>query len=188
MEKWRNKYRIQSARLKDYDYASNGAYFITICSYNQTHFFGECNEGLMKLSTVGAIVQGFWYDIPNHFPFITLDKFVVMPNHIHGILIVNNTVEETLQTLETLQCNVSTVLKNKLFADISPKTGSISTVIRSYKSVCSKHIHLAFPELNFNWQSRFYDHIIRDESAYQRIADYIVNNPLLWEKDKFYLP
>lgn len=88
-EKYQGKYRIPSARLQNWDYGSDGAYFITICCKNRTHFFGECKDGKMKLSTQGAIVQGFWYEIPKHFPFVILGEFVVMPNHIHGILVLD---------------------------------------------------------------------------------------------------
>jgi len=182
MKQWRGKYRVASARLQHYDYRTNGAYFITICTHQQVRFFGECLDGEMKLSTMGAIVQGFWYEIPKHFAFVSLGEFVVMPNHVHGILILNNTVE-------TLHCNVSTdTPKNEFFSAISPDAGSVSTIVRSYKSICSKHIHLAFPAQNFRWQARFYDHIIRDEPAYEKISNYILHNPASWEDDKFNLP
>jgi REP element-mobilizing transposase RayT len=183
MEKWRGKYRVSSSRLQNYDYRTNGAYFITICTHQHLHFFGECLDSQMKLSTIGAIVQGFWYEIPKHFSFVSLGEFVVMPNHVHGILILNNSVP-----VQTLQCNVSTTSKNEFFSTISPNAGSVSTIVRSYKSVCSKHIHLTFPEQNFRWQARFYDNVIRDEQAYEKISNYVLNNPLLWENDKFHQP
>ena len=88
-DKFQNKYRIPSARHPNWDYGTNGAYFITICTKDRQYFFGESENGKMKLSTVGAIAQGFWYEIPKHFPFIELGEFVVMPNHIHGVLILN---------------------------------------------------------------------------------------------------
>ena len=203
MKQWRGKYRVASARLQHYDYRTNGAYFITICTHQQVRFFGECLDGEMKLSTMGAIVQGFWYEIPKHFAFVSLGEFVVMPNHVHGILILNNTVEtlhcnvstnaaqpeQSWQPVQTLHCNVSTdAPKNEFFSAISPDAGSISTIVRSYKSICSKHIHLAFPAQNFRWQARFYDHIIRDEPAYEKISNYILHNPASWEDDKFNLP
>jgi hypothetical protein len=96
--------------------------------------------------------------------------------------------------METLQCNVSTTEtepkkgddKSEFYQKISPKSGSVSAVIRSYKSVCTKHIHQAFPNLNFEWQTRFWDNIIQSESSFNNITQYIINNPQNWDKDKFF--
>ena len=103
MDKFKNKYRIQSARLKGWDYSDDGAYFITICTQNWQQFFGNVNNGGMQLSEIGEIAEKYWKEIPNHFPSILLDNFVVMPNHVHGVLIITET--ETLsnsQQKETL--------------------------------------------------------------------------------------
>lgn len=91
--KFQNKYRIPSARLQTWDYANNGAYFITICTQNRHHFFGTIQNQEMQLSEIGKLAAQFWMEIPNHFPFIELGNFVVMPNHVHGILIINHSVE-----------------------------------------------------------------------------------------------
>jgi REP element-mobilizing transposase RayT len=85
-EKYRGKYRIPSSRLKNYDYGKNGAYFVTIVTKNRQNFFGEIQNGKMVLSEMGKMAKKYWYEIPRHFPFVRLDAFVVMPNHIHGIL------------------------------------------------------------------------------------------------------
>lgn len=186
-KKFNNKYRVDSARLKNWDYRKNGAYFVTICTANRKHYFGEIvDKGIsneMILSDVGLLAEKYWVEIPKHFPFIELGNFVVMPNHLHGILIINN--------LETLQCNVSTESKMKIgdektqfFSDISPKSGSISTIIRSYKSIVSRESKLINPK--FKWQSRFHDAIIRNSISFERIQNYIENNPLNWKEDKFY--
>ncbi|MDP2902925.1 MAG: hypothetical protein Q8N96_07415, partial [Methylovulum sp.] len=162
-------------RLQNYDYTTNGAYFITICTHQHGYFFGECNDGQMTLSTIGAIAQGFWYEIPKHFVSVTLGEFVVMPNHIHGILILDTPTVETLHrnvcpapTAPTpTNCNnPAPPPKNEFFSNISPKANSISTIIRSYKSICSKHINPAFPQQDFKWQARFYEHIIRYGPSY----------------------
>ncbi|WP_298396842.1 transposase [Flavobacterium sp.] len=87
--KFKNKYRIPSTRLQTWDYSSNGAYFITICTKNREHFFGNIQNGIMQLSEIGILAKQYWMEIPNHFPFIELGNFVVMPNHVHGILIIN---------------------------------------------------------------------------------------------------
>ncbi len=197
MTLYKNKYRIESARLKNWDYSSVGMYFITVCTDNREHFFGECLDGKMKLSTIGAMVQGFWYEIPKHFPHVALGEFVVMPNHIHGILVLNNIdkplkMVDSFTSVETLQCNVSTLpppsqkQKSTFYQQISPKSGSIATIIRSFKSICSKHIHKDFPDKPFAWQERFWDNIIKDETAFITISNYIIDNPKDWQKDKFY--
>ena len=88
-DKFQNKYRIPSARLQNWDYSSNGGYFITICTQNRVHYFGEIKDAAMQLSTIGQLAEHYWKEIPNHFPFVKLGNFVVMPNHVHGILIIN---------------------------------------------------------------------------------------------------
>lgn len=194
--KYKNKYRIESFRLKNWDYRNNGAYFITICTQNRKHLFGEIilenDNKIMKTSETGTIAEKFWLTIPEHFPFVELGNFVIMPNHIHGILILNNSKVYSLNN-ESLQCNDCTDIadlldfsdeKNKYYSDISPKSGSISTIIRSYKSVVSKHSR----KINsiFNWHSKFYDIIIRDSISFEKIQTYIENNPSNWKEDKFY--
>jgi putative transposase len=192
--KFKNKYRISSARLKNWDYGSNGAYFITICTRNREYFFGEIEnveeKNEMNLSAIGALAYQFWEEIPKHFPFVELGNFEIMPNHVHGILIINksNVVAERMPSdVETLQCNVSTpngVEKNQKMSKIAPKSGTISTIIRSYKSVVSKHAH--YIHADFQWQERFFDNIIWDSISFERIQNYIENNVKNWKEDKFY--
>jgi putative transposase len=199
MDKFNNKYRISSVRLSNYDYGQNGAYFITICTKNRIHFFGEIVDKEMLLNEIGNLAHQYWQEIPNHFPYIELGNFVIMPNHIHGILIINKntdnwdngTLQGDIASVETLQCNVSTsetppidTIKNKKMAEISPKSGTISSIIRSYKSIVTKHGRFIEPE--FEWQSRFHDHIIRNENSLINIQNYIENNPANWKQDKFF--
>lgn len=189
-EKFQNKYRIPSARLLDWDYRTNALYFVTICTKNRQHSFGEITDGAMILSETGEICEKYLLEIPTHFPFVLLDSSVVMPNHLHAIIVINNPeswprVVETLHCVETLQCNVSTgKMKNTIMSDISPKPGSLSTIIRSFKSAVSKDAHLI--DADFCWQSRFHDHIIRNHESYLRIKNYIETNPKNWHSDKFY--
>ena len=185
----------------------------------------------MVYSNTGIIADIMWHEIKNHTKNIELDAFVVMPNHVHGILMINNDDEidgtagidgtvtpivETLhdvqtlhatslpkttpiprivQTLHDVQTLHATSLphatpppppdsNNEFLSKISPKSGSLSTIIRSYKSAVSKHAHrLGF---DFAWQSRFHDHIIRNAESFERIRNYIINNPKNWKEDKFY--
>ena len=167
LDKFQNKYRIPSARLQNWDYGSDGNYFITICTHGRKHYFGEIIAD-MNFSSIGLLALQFWEEIPKHFPFIELGNFVVMPNHVHGILIIHNHkyandgilqtdgAVETLQCNvsdidpETLQCNVSTTSIDPAIRDqmskISPHAGSISTIVRSYKSMVARHSHFVNPE------------------------------------------
>ena len=193
-DKFQNKYRIPSARLQSWDYASEGSYFITICTHNREHFFGEIENGKMKLSNVGVIADLMWYEMKNHIKNVELGEFVIMPNHIHCILILDNNVNTLQATSEfstseksvslgsDVANNVST--KNEFMSAISPKPNSISTIIRSYKSGVTKHANrLGF---DFKWQTRFHDHIIRDVASFEKIQNYIATNPENWKDDKFY--
>lgn len=189
--KFQNKYRISSSRLKNWDYGKNGAYFITICTGKREHYFGEIvsvnDENEMQFNEIGKLANEFWSEIPKHFPFVELGNYQVMPNHVHGILIIdkNNVVDDVIDVVvETLHCDVSTDIKNERMAKISPKPGTISTIIRSYKSVVTKNGH--YIHADFEWQERFHDHIIRDSESFERIQNYIENNVANWKDDKFY--
>ncbi|WP_165730037.1 transposase [Polaribacter sp. 20A6] len=193
MDKFKNKYRVSSTRLQSWDYRNNGAYFITICTANRKHLFGEIVKKLpsnlptMQLNEIGKLAEKYWLEIPQHFPFVELGNFVIMPNHTHRILIIDKQIID--KQIETLQCNVSTGdknigAKNEQMAKISPKPGSISTIIRSYKSVVSKNARKI--DQYFGWQSRFHDHIIRNNISFNKVQNYITNNPLMWNEDKFY--
>ncbi len=221
MDKFQNKYRITSARLLNYDYGSNGAYFITICTSNRINYFGEIVETMvesrliasLRASEIGKLAQQYWMEIPNHFPFIELGNFVVMPNHVHGILIINKNVDVLKNNVanDILTKNVANDVETRLIASLPSQTESssqmempsptnctggfagnknpmfhenISRIIRWYKGRCSFEIHKIAAE--FEWQSRFHDHIIRNDESFQRISNYIANNPSKWTDDKFY--
>ncbi len=174
-------YRIKSSRLKKWDYKSEGIYFITICTKFMDPVFGHVDNRKMILSEIGNIVDKYWREIPNHFPLVQLDEYIVMPNHIHGIIII--------PPVETLHCNVYSKTNknirnttplipiNQFMSKFSPKKGSISAIIRSYKSVCTKIVNQKFNNGTNLWQPRFYDHIIRSENELIRIRKYIKYNP-----------
>ena len=121
-KKFQNKYRIPSTRLKNWDYGKNGAYFITICTGNREHFFGEIvtvdNENEMHLNEIGKLADKFWSEIPKHFPFVELGNYTVMPNHVHGILIIDktNVIDDIDDAVETLHCNVIITMKRRCSA------------------------------------------------------------------------
>jgi putative transposase len=112
-EKFNNKYRIESARLKNWDYGWNANYFVTICTYKRIHYFGKIHDHIVELSEIGKIAHKFWIEIPNHFPFVELGEFVIMPNHVHGIITINkqhNNDETSVDAaVETPKLGVSTI-------------------------------------------------------------------------------
>ncbi len=186
-EKYQNKYRIPSARLSRWDYRWAGAYFITICTAERNHYFGEIENGKMILSPVGVIADILWYGIKNYQKNVALGEFVVMPNHIHGIIILNDDMDnvDNVDNVETLHAtSLHATSQQSQYSKISPKSNSISTIIRSYKSAVTKHARrLGY---DFGWQTRFYDHIIKNDNSFKRISKYIINNPEQWKEDKFY--
>jgi len=183
---FRNKFRNESFRLNRHDYSAGGMYFITICTHTGLSYFGNILCGKMILSESGQIANKLWYEIPEHFSFVSLDEFVVMPNHVHGIIIIQSpTMVGTLHATSQKQQSPSPAgtlhatslqfessqqsTKNEFMSSISPKPGSLATVIRSYKSVVSKNIHLS--DHDFSWQPRYYDHIIHSARELDRIRD-----------------
>ncbi len=202
MKLFNNKYRVDSSRHPIWDYSANAMYFITICTYAKEHFFGDIQNGKMQLSLIGLIAEKFLADIPNHFNYAKIDEYVVMPNHVHVLLHINNqnSLVETfhhnafrkgiededifIYVRKTLQCNTSTENKNEFMSGISPKKGSVSTIIRSYKSIVTREARKI--NSDFSWQERFHDHIIRNDTSYYKIKNYIKNNPENWETDTFY--
>lgn len=177
--KFQSKYRISSARLQSWDYSLKGAYFITICTQNREHFFGKIENEKMRLSEIGKSTEHFWLEIPNHFPFVELGNFLIMPNHIHGILIINNSTVET-RFIASENENFGGICgdKNPMLHE------NISKIIRWYKGRCSFEFRKI--DSNFGWQSRFHDHIIRNSKSFEIIQNYIVENPSKWNSDKFF--
>ena len=136
--------RHNSLRYAGRDYSRPGKYFVTICTARRTRWFGSVINRKMHLSEIGRIASQMWYEIPVHFPFIGLDAFVVMPNHIHGIIVINRSIEKpivgALHATPLPPPDVK-LLKNEIMSFISPKSGSLSVDVRSYKSAVTKNSH-----------------------------------------------
>ena len=183
-EKYKNKYRTKSNRLQNWDYGWNASYFVTICTKGREHFFGEIKKGNMEFSKIGDIVHKFWLEIPKHFPFVNLGEFVVMPNHIHGIIIIDKN-DNNAHPVETPKLDVSTMTTTpKTNGGKNPKwkPNILGSIINQYKRICT--INARKTNRNFAWQSRYYDHIIRDKKSFNKISEYIINNPINWGKDR----
>jgi putative transposase len=160
----------KSIRLQEYDYSQPGEYFITLCTHKKICAFGEVVEDMVLLTRMGEIAGRCWEEIPKHFPMVELDEFVVMPNHIHGIIIINSSVGvEYIQPLP------------KTFQHVIPK--SLGSIVRSYKAAVSRECRKQ-KYYDFSWQRNYYEHIIRDDKDLNNIREYIFNNPIKWHFDE----
>ena len=202
-DKFQNKYRIPSARLQNWDYGSNAAYFITICNKNRECFFGEILDNEMILSDIGQIIENEWMKTPEIRPDMNLQlgEFVIMPNHFHAIIFIGENEYNTqrdaqrrdamhrVSTTTTITTeNINNPNNNQIGIESKNKFGSqsknLASIIRGFKSsvtINARKIHA-----DFAWQSRFHDHIIRDVKSFQCISEYIRNNPLNWTGDIFF--
>ena len=214
-----NKYRIPSARLQNWNYANEAMYFVTICTRYRAHYFGEIIDHPPSLlpTEIGKIAHEEWYKSVSLRPDMNLElgEFIVMPNHIHGIVIIGPNTYNTPgfpdsirrdakprvctnsdqnpqhhlcfhpQSCVDARHRVSTVdmdfgYKNKF----APQSKNLASIIRGYKSAVTTHAKKC--GIEFGWQPRFHDHVIRSLDEYYRISDYIVDNTSKWLEDKFY--
>ncbi|MDO8741754.1 MAG: hypothetical protein Q7J11_01250, partial [Candidatus Roizmanbacteria bacterium] len=135
-DKFKNKYRIPSSRLSNWDYSSNGYYFITICTKERKHYFGKIINNKINLTEIGRITKKYWREIPKHFPFIELDEFAIMPNHVHGIIIIRNVIPHVeTQNFASLQQAESIKPQNKF----GPQSKNLASIIRGYKIGVKKY-------------------------------------------------
>ena len=176
-----NRHHRRSIRLKGYDYTQTGAYFVTICAYQWECLFGDVRDGEMVLSEYGRIVQETWDDLPNHYPHVELDAWVVMPNHVHGIIV--------------LAPDVDVVGAGPVGAGLrpaptagkpSPRRHDLPEIVRALKSFSARRIN----QLRHSpgvpvWQRNYYEHVIRTERALQAIRQYILDNPIRWHLDRY---
>lgn len=170
---YKNKYRIKSNRLSNWDYLSAGYYFVTICTQNRICHFGNIVQSSINPSPVGKIAYKYWEEIPKHFDNIDIDQFIIMPNHIHGIIIINEPTVETRHAVSLQQT----------FGN--PIPNSLPTIIRSYKSATTKWCNEN--NWSFKWQHNYHEHIIRNEKELDRIREYIINNPANWNEDENFI-
>lgn len=168
---YKNQLNRKPNRLKGYDYSQDGYYFITTCIRDRLEYFGEIKDGEMLLNEYGKIVQQCWCDLINHYWNCELDEFVVMPNHLHGIVIINN---HNFVGIDFK--SVPTGMKQKQY--------SLSNIIQGFKIFSSRKINEQNPKILSRWQRSFYDHIIRNEESLYKIREYIRNNPLRWDLDR----
>jgi putative transposase len=195
----------RSIRIPGYDTTQPGAYFITINTWHKQELFGEITDGKMTLNEVGEVARKQWARIPQRFPQVELGEFVVMPDHLHGIIIIVEPGRGTVDdrgTAETLKDSATESARRALTGDSpagsdsrantnkseqygKPVAGSIGTIIRSYKSAVSLRLNLMRRTSNNPvWQRNYFEHIIRDEKDLQNTSLYIQDNPLNWKVDE----
>jgi len=175
MEKYKNKYRSDTTRLKNHDYGSDNWYFVTICTHDREHYFGrivgtqnfaplQCAS--LQPTPIGKIARQYWMEIPNHFPFVVLDEFVIMPDHIHGLIYFNKP-DHAYRIQHPNQ--------------FGPQSQNLASVIRGYKTGVKKYATIN--NISFTWQSRYHDRVVRTSRELKTIRSYIQNNPGNWIKD-----
>ena len=165
----------RSIRLKDYNYSSNGAYFLTICVRNRECLLGKIENEQMILNEYGEIVKDIWENLPNQVSDIDLDEYVIMPNHFHAILVINKS-----DNSEYFDKNLDISDQKNRRKMILPK------VVGRFKMLTAKVINQNRKIEGSFWQRNYYEHIIRNEEDFHQIREYIINNPMQWELDENY--
>jgi len=180
-----DKHHRRSIRLKGQDYAEPGTYFVTVCTHERACLFGHVVNGEMHLNDAGEIARRCWEDIPHHFPLVELDVFVIMPNHVHGIIVIRCKGEASdFDGSSNTQIRV---------ADASPlrprpngtQPGSLFAIVQNYKSISTRKINAARGAPGTPvWLRNYYEHIVRNEQELMAIREYIQGNPARWDDDE----
>jgi putative transposase len=159
----------KNPRLTDYDYANAGAYFVTICTHQRQLLFGSVRDDMVELNQCGQIATRAWRDIPMHFQSVHLDEFIVMPNHVHGILFIDGELAGHAPPLQ--------------------QRPTLGVIMGAYKSATTRLINqIRGTAGTMFWQRNYYEHVIRNDISLAEIRQYIANNPLQWALDKYFHP
>jgi putative transposase len=193
-----HRHHRKSIRIKEFDYTQAGAYFVTIVTYQRDCLFGKIENGIMVLNDFGKIADECWRAIPEHFPFIELGAYVVMPNHVHGVIVIradesasDDVVAQPVGAARTINDGggaddgrgaIYRAPTDHIEQFGKPIKGSLPTIVRTYKAAVTRRIGREHNATGI-WQRNYYEHIIRDEKDLQRITDYIEANPSRWDED-----
>ncbi|TVP88331.1 MAG: transposase [Pseudomonadaceae bacterium] len=167
MNSVKNLPQRKSPRLKNFNYQARNIFFITLCTHQRRLYFGSINGGEMRPSSVGILTRDMWLRLPRHVPGLELLDFVLMPNHLHAIIITPGRSDGQPECFG------------------KPRSGSLPTIMRNYKAAVTREVRLTY-RVKQLWQRGFYEHVVRDEKDYLRIAEYIAQNPLKWHVDRLY--
>ena len=176
----RRKRNRRSIRLRGHDYSLAGHYYVTVCVKNRQSILGDVCHGKMILNAMGEKVQFTWLDLPRHNKNIELDEFIVMPNHLHGIIIIVGAGSKPAQKHR----HISIGNYKRAGLEPAPTDHGLSEIVRQFKTFSTKRINQINNTLGVSiWQRNYYDHIIRNNASLQKIREYIINNPLTWPYD-----
>ena len=190
------RHHRRSIRLKGYDYTQPGAYFITICTQDRAYLFGEVVDGEMRLNNAGRMVQDVWNDLPTFYPGVQTDAFIVMPNHIHGIIILVGAGPRACPNPGPRACpNPGCPDEMGQPRDMGQPRGvaptmSLPDVVHRFKTMTTKRYIDGVKQFGWTpfrgrlWQRNYYEHIIRNEESLNRIREYILTNPMRWTLDR----
>jgi putative transposase len=184
-----SKHHRRSIRLKGYDYTSAGAYFITICTHHRQPLFGEITNGAMQLSQFGQIVRSHWLKLPNHYPHVQLDEFIIMPDHVHGILKISDpsggAVGAGLTNPFSDPIDRPIIKPAPTGTSPHPDRHGIPEIVRGFKTFSARRINqIRQTKGTPVWQRNYYERIIRDDRALHTIRRYIQTNPSNWCQTK----
>ncbi len=181
----------RSIRIKDYDYSREGLYFITICTHNHERLFGQINNDEMMLNEYGKTAYHEWLQTGEMRKNILLQEFVIMPNHMHGIIEINNSTGRGMMPRALLHCDTKsqgTYQRAPTEQFGKPTSNTIPTIVRGFKSTVTKQINtIRNTPGQTVWQRSYYEHVIRNEKSYNRIFEYIRYNPKKWLQDEYYM-
>ena len=165
------RHHRRSTRLRNFDYSQAGAYFVTVVTTDRNCLLGEIASQEMRLSAFGRLVQSVWYDLPKHYPRLRCDAFAIMPNHIHGVIVLADVVSPGAG-------NVGAGLKP------APTGHGLPEIVRAFKTFSARRINEMRGTRGVSvWQRNYFEHVVRKEAELLRIREYVVNNPLQWELD-----
>ena len=181
------KHHRHSIRLKGYDYSQPGGYVVTIVTQNRECLFGDVADGKMVLNGFGEIIEYYWQRLPQHFKHIKLDVFQIMPNHLHGIIIITDPNVGAMHSRNEIVNQNRKSIRNASPLQKRPhgtQPGSLPAIVQNFESVTTRKInHIRKTPGQKLWQRNYWEHIIRDDNDFNRICEYIINNPLQWESD-----
>ncbi|MBN1154806.1 hypothetical protein JXB12_07785 [candidate division KSB1 bacterium] len=201
MTLFKNKYRIESTRWQSWNYSSSGAYFITIVTKNRVRYFGSVRNGRMNLSELGSIAHQCFEQIPDHFPIAMVDEFVIMPDHVHAIIVIKKNISSSdISHTNNSEIDNGDIADRRDMIDdnrstnpqrstnphqpdrarnrFGPQSQNLASIVRGYKTGVTKYARLN--HIPFKWQSLYHDHVIRNNDEFMRIKYYIRNNPRNW--------
>ncbi|MCL5957697.1 MAG: transposase [Chloroflexi bacterium] len=177
-------------RLNDYDYTEAGVYFVTVCTYDRQCLFGEVVDDKMELNELGEVVSDEWLRTGQVRPEVKLDAFVVMPNHLHGIVVINGDgatgeVGAAKPSFPGASRRLAATPTRSDGIPTSPRSGSLGSIMGQFKSLVTKRINAIRVDSGVPvWQRNYYDHIIRSEEELGRVREYILANPIRWAEDE----